>query len=160
MKSDSVFSTMWKLSLCAIVFVVGMVINRVISRLLVFNSFAKFLGTDGKTLVFSLVLFSVLIPFLAFQIFRRLRLNWFLRVVIVAEVIWILELVGVCVCLLVLLPSISLVSIITSILFLVNFLLPNLLVCGLAVILFSPTDSRPFRFPVKHSRLAPRIQSV
>jgi hypothetical protein len=80
--------------------------------------------------------------------------------VIVAEFLWILELAGVCILFFMLLPSVSLVSIIMGIILLVNFLLPNLLVCGLVVVLFSPFESHPFHLPVKHSRLAPRTLSA
>lgn len=160
MKFDSVFSTLWKLFLCVVVFIIGMLINRILLPLLGIQSLAKLLGMDARILVSLLVLFSVVLTFLAAQISRRLRVNWFLRGIIVVEFLWILELAGVCVLSFLLLPSLSIVSIITSILLLVNFLLPNLLACGFVVFFFSPIESIPFHLTMKNRRLAPRIQTA
>ena len=140
MNFKSIFTYFWKLMLCGIAFLIGMAVNGIVLSVLGFKSPAMPEGTDANTIALWFLLGSVIMAFTLSFVSRSLQANWLVRWIILEMLIWEIGVVGMVVESFFLITTRTISSLISSLFFMFNFLLPSLFLSALVSVLFRPTQ--------------------
>ena len=133
-------SYLWKLPLCSLIFFIGILLNRIALDALGFQSLKMPIGTETNTNMIWLFMGSTLMILVLSFVSRGLKINWLGRWFILLELFWLLGIGGISVGLSLSITMGILASFITSLVVMLNFLLPGLLLSGLVTMLFKPAQ--------------------
>jgi hypothetical protein len=134
-------SYLWKLPLCSLGFFIGMTLNRIALDALGFQSPKMPTGTETNTSMIWLFTGSMLVALILSFVSRGLKINWLGRLIILLELFWLLGIGGISVGLSLSITMGMLTSFTLSLVVMLNFLLPGLLLSGLVTALFKPAQS-------------------
>ena len=135
-------SYFWKVLLCSFGFFVGLVLNSIVLNALGFQVQQIPFGAHAINMIILIFMGSILITLVLSYISRKLQTNWFIRWIILLELIWLLSICGISVGLSLLSTMGTLAIFTVCLVVMLNFLLPGLLLSGLVTILFQP--AKPF----------------
>lgn len=133
-------SYFWKLSLCSLAFFIGISLTRIALDALGFQSMSISAGTETNTKVIWILLGSMLLAFVLSFFSRGLKINWLGRWFILLELFWLLGIGVISVGLSLSMEIGFLASLVLSLLVMLNFLLPSLLLTGAVTVLFKPAQ--------------------
>ena len=133
-------SYLWKLPLCSLGFFFGIAINSIALDALSFQSLKISTGTEASTSMIWLFTGSMLLALVLSFFSRGLKINWLRRWFILLELFWLLGIGGILVGLSLSITMGILASFIISLVVMLNFLLPGLLLSGLVTMLFKPAQ--------------------
>ena len=134
-------SYLWKLPLCSLIFFIGMALNRIALDTLGFQSLKMPIGTETNASMIWLLMGSMLLAFVLSLFSHGLKINWLGRWFILLELYWLLGIGGISVGLSLSITMGMLTSFTLSLVVMLNFLLPGLLLSGLVTALFKPARS-------------------
>ena len=138
MNTKLMMNTFWKLILCSIIFLIGLLAS---DRLLEKTGFVPSVLPAGIAAI-SITLWylaaSMLLALALSFVASRLRVNWLARWVILTEVVWVFAGAVMVVVSIFFMPTGLVPALVRSFLSLLNFLLPVLLFSGAVVITFPP----------------------
>ena len=138
MNTKLMMNTFWKLILCSIIFLIGLLAS---DRLLEKTGFVPSVLPAGIAAISITLWFlaaSMLLALALSFVASRLRVNWLARWVILTEVVWVFACAVMVVVSIFFMPTGLVPALVRSFLSLLNFLLPVLLFSGAVVIMFPP----------------------
>ena len=133
-------SYLWKLPLCSFGFFIGMALSGIILDLLGFQASKMPIDTDDNTIMIWLFMGSMLSALIMSFVSHGLKINWLGRWIILLELFWLLGIGGISVGLSSSITMGMLTSFMLSLVVMLNFLLPGLLLSGLVMVLFKPAQ--------------------
>ncbi len=89
MKLKSSLSYLWKLPLCGLAYFIGMAISGMVLPAVGFPTPEMPAGTDANTIMLWYLPGSMILSLVLSFVSRGLRVNWFLRWIILAELTWV-----------------------------------------------------------------------
>ena len=134
-------SYLLKLSLCSFCFFIGIALNGIALDALGFQLLKMPTGTETNTIMLWLFLGSMLLALILSFVSRSLKINWLGRWIILLELFWLLGISGISVGLSLSITIGMLTSFMLSLVAMLNFLLPGLILSGLVTALFKPITS-------------------
>lgn len=133
-------SYLLKLSLCSFCFFIGILLNDIALDALGYQLLKIPTGTETNTIMLWLFLGSMLLALILSFVSRGLKINWLGRWIILLEIFWLLGIGGISVGLSSSITMGMLTSFMLSLVVMLNFLLPGLLLSGLVMVLFKPAQ--------------------
>ncbi len=138
MNIKNTLSYIWKLTICGIAYFIGMAISGALLPMIGLQAPEAPAGTDANTIALWFFLGSILIALTLSFVSRRLRANWLVRTVIVAELVWVLGAVGMVIESFFFMTTGAVSSILSASFTMLNFLLPSLFLSAAVAALFRP----------------------
>ncbi len=138
MKIKNTLSHIWKLTICGIAYFIGMAISGALLPMIGLQAPEAPAGTDANTIALWFFLGSILIALTLSFVSRRLRANWLVRTVILAELVWVLGTVGMVIESFFFMTTGAVSSILSASFTMLNFLLPSLFLSATVAALFRP----------------------
>ena len=142
MKVNSVLGYFWKLPVCAIAFFVGMMLGGIVIPLLGLPAPEIPQGTDSNTIAMWFLLGSIILAFVLSFVAQRLSVKAFWRWWILFMLIWGIGSVGMVLESMFFMETGAVSSLETSLVTILNFLLPSLFLAAALVVLFRPSGEQ------------------
>jgi hypothetical protein len=144
MKTKLILSYFWKLPLCGLVYFIAMAVSGGLLDRLGFETPALPKGTDPGAIALWFVAGSMLLAFVLSFVAGRLRANWLMRWLILAELVWTFAALGMVIESVFFMNTDAVASIINAVYTLLSFLLPSLILALMTALLFPPEQpSKP-----------------
>lgn len=140
-----ILTYLWKLPLCGLAYFIGMAVSGIALPSLGFPTPAMPTGTNSNTIAIYFLLGSMILSFALSFVSHNLRLNWFLRWIILAELIWVFGAVGMVIESFFFMTTGAVSSVLNALFTVLSFLLPGLFVSGAIAILFRPPQVESFQ---------------
>lgn len=144
MKLKSSLSYLWKLPLCGLAYFIGMAISGMVLPAVGFPTPEMPAGTDANTIMLWYLPGSMILSLALSFVSRGLRVNWFLRWIILAELTWVFGAVGMVIESFFFMTTGAVSSILNALFTVLSFLSPSLFVSGAIAILFRPPQTESF----------------
>ena len=133
-------SYLWKLPLCSLIFFIGILLNRIALDALSFQSLKISTDTETNASLIWLLMGSMLLALVLSFVSRSLKINWLIRWFTLLELFWLLGIGGVSAGSSLSISMGFIASFTISLVVMLNFLLPGLLLSGLVTVLFKPAQ--------------------
>lgn len=134
----TIISYIWKLPLCGMTFFVGMALGGAALAELGFQSPPPPAGTDARTIAVWFFLGSMLIAFTLSFVSKNLSANWFVRWVVLTELIWIVAVVSMVLESFFFMTTGAVSTISSGLYTLLSFFTPTIFLAGMITFLFRP----------------------
>lgn len=134
----TIISYIWKLPICGMAFFVGMALGGVALTKLGFQSPPPPAGTDASTIAFWFFLGSMLMALALSFVSKNLRANWLVRWAVLAELTWIVAVVGMVLESFFFMTTGAVSTISSGLYTLFSFFTPTIFLAGAITFLFRP----------------------